>query len=48
MRVIALAPVTSLRPVSGSADELIALLREWNDADSEPEPLVVATSGPTG
>ena len=37
----------SLRPVSGSADEVLALLREW-DAAAAPEPLVIATSGSTG
>jgi len=37
----------SLRPVSGSADEVLALLREW-DAAASPEPLVIATSGSTG
>jgi O-succinylbenzoic acid--CoA ligase len=39
--------VSSLRPVSGSAEEILALLREW-DAASDPEPLVIATSGSTG
>jgi o-succinylbenzoate---CoA ligase len=39
--------VSSLRPVSGSAEEILALLREWDAAD-EPEPLVIATSGSTG
>jgi len=39
--------VSSLRPVSGSADEILALLREW-DAASSPPPLVIATSGSTG
>ena len=37
----------SLRPVSGSAAEVLALLREW-DAAADPEPLVIATSGSTG
>jgi O-succinylbenzoic acid--CoA ligase len=37
----------SLNPVSGSASELLALLREW-DAAASPEPLVIATSGSTG
>jgi len=39
--------VSSLRPVSGSAEEILALLREW-DAAPDPEPLVIATSGSTG
>jgi O-succinylbenzoic acid--CoA ligase len=37
----------SLRPVSGSADEILALLRGW-DAAPSAEPLVIATSGSTG
>ncbi len=39
--------VSSLRPVSGTAEEILALLREW-DAAEAPEPLVIATSGSTG
>jgi o-succinylbenzoate---CoA ligase len=39
--------VSSLRPVSGSAEEILGLLREW-DAAASPEPLVIATSGSTG
>ncbi len=39
--------VSSLRPVSGTAGEILALLREW-DAAADPEPLVIATSGSTG
>jgi len=39
--------VSSLRPVSGTAEELLALLRQW-DAALDPEPLVIATSGSTG
>jgi O-succinylbenzoic acid--CoA ligase len=39
--------VSSLRPVSGTAEEILALLREWDAAD-DPDPLVVATSGSTG
>src|ERR687898_2072281 len=41
------ARVSSLRPVSGSAPEILHLLRMWEAAD-DPEPLVVATSGSTG
>jgi len=39
--------VPSLRPVTGTAEEILALLREWDAAD-EPDPLVIATSGSTG
>jgi O-succinylbenzoic acid--CoA ligase len=39
--------VSSLRPVSGTAAEVLGLLREWDAAD-DPEPLVIATSGSTG
>ncbi len=39
--------VSSLRPVSGTAAEIHALLREW-DAAPSPDPLVIATSGSTG
>lgn len=41
------APVSSLRPVSGTAEEISALLRAW-DQEPDPEPLVIATSGSTG
>ena len=39
--------MSSLRPVSGTVDEIRALLTAWDAAD-EPEPLVIATSGSTG
>ncbi len=39
--------MSSLRPVSGTAPEILQLLREWNSA-ADPEPLVIATSGSTG
>jgi O-succinylbenzoic acid--CoA ligase len=42
-----LTVVSSLRPVSGTAEEILGLLREW-DAAENPEPLVIATSGSTG
>ena len=42
-----MAPVSSLRPVSGTAGEILELLREW-DAAEDPEPLVIETSGSTG
>jgi O-succinylbenzoic acid--CoA ligase len=38
---------SSLWPVSGDADGIHALLREWDAAD-EPRPLVIETSGSTG
>ena len=34
--------------MSGSAAEVLALLRAWHESDEEPEPLAVATSGSTG
>ena len=37
----------SLRPLEGTAEELLALLHVW-DAAEDPEPLVVETSGATG
>ncbi|CAN5118692.1 o-succinylbenzoate--CoA ligase [soil metagenome] len=40
--------MSSLRPVSGPATELLAELRWWNEQASEPEPLVVDTSGSSG
>ncbi len=40
--------MTSLRPVSGSTGAILALLRDWEAAVDEPEPLVVVTSGSTG
>ena len=39
--------MSNLRPVSGSAAEIHALLTEWNQAEQAP-PLVVETSGSTG
>jgi O-succinylbenzoic acid--CoA ligase len=39
--------VGSLRPVSGTAVEILGLLRDWDAAD-DPGPLVVETSGSTG
>jgi len=39
--------VSSLRPVAGEAEEIRALLEEW-EAATDPEPLVIATSGSTG
>lgn len=38
----------SLRPVDGSAREVLAALQRWQDAEAEPEPLLVQTSGSTG
>lgn len=39
--------MSSLRPVSGTAEEILDLLHDWNVA-ADPEPLVIATSGSTG
>lgn len=39
--------MASLRPVSGTAEEILALLRAWH-AESDPEPLIIQTSGSTG
>ena len=39
--------MSSLRPVSGTAEEILGLLRDWDTAE-DPEPLVIATSGSTG
>jgi O-succinylbenzoic acid--CoA ligase len=44
---VSVARVSSLRPVSGTAEEILGLLREW-DAAEDPEPLVIVTSGSTG
>ncbi|MEZ5094616.1 AMP-binding protein [Nocardioides sp.] len=40
--------MSALRPVAGTADEIIAAVRGWLAAEAEPEPLVVETSGSTG
>ena len=42
-----LGGVSSLRPVSGDAEEITALLRDWESV-TDPEPLVIETSGSTG
>jgi O-succinylbenzoic acid--CoA ligase len=42
-----LSDVSSLRPVSGTAEEILALLRAW-DAEDDPDPLIIETSGSTG
>jgi o-succinylbenzoate---CoA ligase len=39
--------VSSLWPVSGDAEGILAMLREWDAAD-DPRPLVIETSGSTG
>jgi o-succinylbenzoate---CoA ligase len=39
--------VSSLWPVSGDAEGIFELLRDWDAAD-EPQPLVIETSGSTG
>ena len=41
-------PVSSLRPVTGEAPEVVAALRDWLAVMAEPVPLVVETSGSTG
>ncbi len=38
---------SSLRPVRGTASEVLALLRAWEAAE-DPEPLLIETSGSTG
>ncbi len=48
MAGIAWGLVSSLHPVSGTAAEVFDLLRAWDAAEAEPEPLVVATSGSSG
>ncbi len=40
--------MSSLRPVAGAPDEIVAALRSWLAAEPEPAPLVVETSGSTG
>ena len=40
--------MTSLRPVRGTPDEVLSLLREWQSDPGTPEPLVIETSGSTG
>lgn len=40
--------MSSLRPVHGTPEEVVSLLRAWLAAAEEPEPLVVETSGSTG
>jgi O-succinylbenzoic acid--CoA ligase len=40
--------VTSLRPVSGTVAGILALLRDWDAAADDPQPLVVGSSGSTG
>ncbi len=43
-----LAPVSSLRPVSGSTESVVDALEAWLAAPAEPDALVVETSGSTG
>jgi len=40
--------MSTLRPVSGPTREVVDLLRAWLEADGEPEPIVIETSGSTG
>ena len=46
-RWASVTPVSSLRPVSGSAGEITGLLADWLEAPT-PEPLLIETSGSTG
>ncbi|MFN8190241.1 MAG: AMP-binding protein [Nocardioidaceae bacterium] len=41
-------PGASLRPLAGSAAELVGLVDAWLAQPTEPEPLIVETSGSTG
>ncbi|HEY1133937.1 MAG TPA: AMP-binding protein [Nocardioides sp.] len=41
-------PTSALRPVHGSAAEVVEALAAWLDAGPEPAPLIVETSGSTG
>src|SRR5664279_14507 len=43
-----LSLVSSLRPVHGAAREVHALLKQWQAEPTEPESLVIETSGSTG
>lgn len=40
--------MSSLRPVSGTPEEVVALLRAWLAQEEEPAALVIETSGSTG
>ncbi|MFY0408523.1 AMP-binding protein [Solicola sp. PLA-1-18] len=40
--------IPSLQPVAGAPADVVPLLRAWLDAEAEPEPLVVRTSGSSG
>ena len=40
--------MSSLRPVSGSTREVLALLEEWHASPRDPGPLAIETSGSTG
>ncbi|MGH3589127.1 MAG: AMP-binding protein, partial [Pseudonocardia sp.] len=40
--------MSSLRPVTGTPSEVLGLLRDWDAGRSEPQPLVIETSGSTG
>lgn len=41
-------PGASLRPLAGTAAEIVALVEAWLAEPTEPEPLIVETSGSTG
>lgn len=40
--------MSTLRPVHGDPHDVVAAVRDWLDSMSEPEPLVVETSGSSG
>jgi len=40
--------MSTLQPVGGPTREVVDLLRAWLEADGEPEPIVIETSGSTG
>jgi o-succinylbenzoate---CoA ligase len=40
--------MVSLRPVAGSDREIVDALRAWLEAPSDPDPLIIETSGSTG
>ncbi len=47
VRPVSVTAMASLHPVSGTAEEILALLREW-EAAPEAAPVVIETSGSTG
>lgn len=47
VEVASLRGVSSLWPVTGEAEDIVSLLRDWDAAD-DPRPLIIETSGSTG